>query len=176
MSPQNPQPQYPPQYGPPGPMPQPQPPKKKRAWLVPTVVGVVAFGLGSAIGGAGNASTTADPQAPNPTITITETEAGPTETVTAKAPAPKPTSKPKTAATLVEGMNEIGVDAPAGRYKTIVPEDSLNCYWERAKDDKGDFKSIIANENLDPGARGSVTVRKGEFFKSTGCGTWRRVS
>jgi hypothetical protein len=57
------------------------------------------------------------------------------------------------------------VDAKPGRYKTQVPQDSSNCYWERLKDDRGGFDSIIANDKVNPGARVSITVRSGEFFK-----------
>jgi hypothetical protein len=35
--------------------------------------------------------------------------------------------------------------------------------------------SIIANDNVNPGARASITVKSGEFFKSNDCGTWTRV-
>lgn len=74
-----------------------------------------------------------------------------------------------------EGTYQIGVDAQAGRYKTIVPDDSVGCYWERLKDDKGGLNSIIANDNVNPGGRASVTLKKGEFFNSHGCGTWKKV-
>jgi hypothetical protein len=75
-----------------------------------------------------------------------------------------------------EGTYEIGVDAQPGRYKTTVPQNSTGCYWERTKDDSGDMDSIIANDNVNPGARASITVKSGEFFKSNDCGTWTRVS
>jgi hypothetical protein len=59
-----------------------------------------------------------------------------------------------------------------GRYKTRVPEDSY-CYRERLKDNGGGSDSIIAGY-VDSGARGSVTVKRGEFFTSEDCGTWTR--
>jgi hypothetical protein len=145
------------------------------------ITALVALGLGGLIGGAGDGTaTTAEPIA---SVTVTETA---TETVTetaqakpaptaTKAPAPKNTTQPKSESTMEEGSYEIGVDAKPGRYKTRVPEDSFGCYWERTKDDSGDFDSIIANDNLNPGARASVTVKRGEFFKSNGCGTWTMV-
>jgi hypothetical protein len=55
------------------------------------------------------------------------------------------------------------------------PPDSSGCYWERTKDDSGDTDSIIANDTVNPGTRASITVNSGEFFKSSGCGTWTRV-
>ena len=37
------------------------------------------------------------------------------------------------------------------------------------------FNSIIANDNVKRGARASVTVKRGAFFKSKNCGTWTTV-
>ncbi len=76
------------------------------------------------------------------------------------------------ATTIGEGNYEVGVDVQAGRYKTSVPDDEL-CYWARNKDDSGD--SIIANELQDGPAQMSVTIKKGEFFETSGCGTWTKV-
>ena len=147
----------------------PKPTKKPKrfGWVAASLFALGGLVLGS-IGG-GDSPTAA----PAPTTTVTATvEAGPSSEPT-KAPAPKNTAAPKPATTMGEGDYEIGVDVPAGRYQTVVPADSYNCYWERNKDDSGD--SIITNENLNPGARASVTVNKGEFFSSSGCGTWTKV-
>jgi hypothetical protein len=166
-----------------GPVPVQQPPKKAKRFGWPTVL-LVAFGswligfVMALLGGTDTAPTTAEPIAP---VTVTETETV-TETAEAKpaptaskAPTTKNTTEPKSESTMEEGSYEIGVDAKPGRYKTRVPEDSFGCYWERTKDDSGDFDSIIANDNVNPGARASVTVKRGEFFKSNGCGTWTMV-
>jgi hypothetical protein len=67
-----------------------------------------------------------------------------------------------------EGTYEIGVDAKPGRYKTRVPEDSPVCYWEKLKDDSGEFDSVIANGEVNAGGRVSITVKRGEFFLSEG--------
>jgi hypothetical protein len=132
-----------------GPVPVQQQPKKRFGWPTLIITAVVALGLGGIIGAAGyGIATTAEP---NATLTATETA---TET------------------TMEEGTYEIGVDAKSGRYKTRVPEDSSGCYWERAKDDSGDFDSIIANADLNAGALASVTLKSGDFFSSDDCGTW----
>jgi hypothetical protein len=171
-----------------------QPPTKKRWFTRPwaiilwVLLGLIFLGsLRSALAG-DNPNTTA---APAPTVTKTITEEAPdpepqptaTVTVTAKPKTePKPTvtvtAKPKAdngpSTELGEGTYEVGKDVKAGRYKTTVPDDSLNCYWARLKDDSGSFKSIIANANANPGARVSVTIKNGEFFENTGCGDWKR--
>lgn len=176
-------------------MPQPPAPKQKKRWplVLGTFIGtfLLAGGCGVAIGMSGESTTTsAEPAAgvtvtataPGPTVTA-EGKAGATKTVTSK-PEPAPTvtvtetqqaeaapePEEPSGTTMEEGTFEIGVDAPEGRYKTTVPEDEIGCYWERSKDDSGD--SIIANELGDAGNKMSVTVNDGEFFKSSGCGTW----
>lgn len=150
----------------------PKPPKVKRfGWLALLIAVAVTFAVGSctgalARGGGGTAG------APAPTVT---------KTVTAKAAAPaeKPAEDPKPAeqeepAGLGDGTYEVGVDVEPGRYKTVVPDDSLNCYWARLKDDSGELDAIIANANNDPGARVSVTIKKSDgFFTSKGCGDWK---
>lgn len=169
-----------PQYSaqpPPPPMKQPRTDKAKIILLgaLGLVIGLVFFGsCVNLLSGNDNSSTTPSPTA---TVTVTEVaEPDATEGFT-EAPTPKKTAPPKPTieSTMSEGTYEIGVDAQAGRYKTVVPSDSSNCYWERLKDDRGGLNSIIANENLDAGARASITVRKGEFFNSSDCGTWKRV-
>jgi hypothetical protein len=162
-----------------GPVPvQQQPQKAKRfGWPTLIITAVVALGLGGIVGGSGDGTaTTAEP---NATVTATETvtqtaEAEPAPTAS-EAPTAKNTTEPESKSTMEEGTYEIGVDAKPGRYKTRVPEDSDGCYWERTKDDSGDLDSIIANDNVNPGARASISVKSGEFFKSNGCGTWTKV-
>ena len=143
-----------PQYQQRDPVPGQQPSKKPKrfGWSTMIITAVVALGLGGIIGASGyGIATTAEP---NANLTATETA---TETI------------------MEEGTYEIGVDAKSGRYKTRVPEDSPGCYWERTTDDSGDYDSIIANADLNPGALASVTLKSGDFFSSDSCGTWTRV-
>jgi hypothetical protein len=58
-----------------------------------------------------------------------------------------------------DGTYEVGVDIAPGRYKT--PGHGI-CYWERAKSDSGEPRSILANDVDGPAI---VTVKAGEFFK-----------
>jgi len=73
-----------------------------------------------------------------------------------------------------DGTYEVGVDVVAGRYKTQGPTDDLfkNCYWQRTKDDSGQFRSIIANGNTQ--GPGSVTIKAGEFFQTSGGCNWAK--
>jgi len=142
------------------------------------VTAVVALSLGGIVGGivGGSGNGNATTAEPNPTVTVSETV---TETAEAKpaskAPSPKKTTEPEPESTMDEGTYEIGVDAKPGRYKTQVPEDSSGCYWERTKDDSGDFDSIIANGDVNAGGRASIRVKRGEFFMSEDCGNWTMV-
>jgi hypothetical protein len=170
--------QQPQQFAPQPLQPVPPPKKPKRfGWMAMGITAGVALVIGSLAGGSGDGTTVS----PAATTTVTATATA-TKTITeeasqqpTKAPtttAPKPTKKaaPTIETTMGDGTYEIGVDAKPGRYKTIAEN---SCYWERDKDDSGEFDSIIANDNVSDGARASVTVKKGEFFQSEGCGTWK---
>jgi hypothetical protein len=79
------------------------------------------------------------------------------------------------ATTVGDGTYEVGVDLEPGRYKTAGPSQSSiipMCYWARHKDDSGEFRSIIANQNLQ--GPGSVTVKAGEFVEFSGGCTWTK--
>jgi hypothetical protein len=169
-------------FQPPPSQPPPQrmaPPRKQKrfGFLALAITTLVSLGIGGAVGGSGDGATTATP-APAPTVTETveapapEAEPQPTVTVTAAAPKEKAQPKPEPEPDMGEGTYEVGKDVKAGQYKTTVPADSDGCYWERSKDDSGD--SIITNDLANPGAKVSVTIKKGEFFKSNGCGDWVR--
>ncbi|WP_438307014.1 hypothetical protein ACSHXN_46970 (plasmid) [Streptomyces sp. HUAS TT11] len=159
--------------------PAPQPlvkPSRRKAWLTHGAVGVVALFLGAAAGGGGaeaNGNAAANPAA---TVTATaKAAAAPAPTVTATKTVTAKPPKPKGPATTIAGDGEylVGTDMQAGTYRTAGPDNSVLCYWERAKDSTGDFNSIIANNNLQ--GSGRATVRKGEVFKTTGCQKWAKV-
>jgi hypothetical protein len=75
-----------------------------------------------------------------------------------------------------DGSYEIGTAAgqiPPGKYKTIVPSDSRNCYWERQKGLSGTLDDITANDNLKPGSPVIVQITTADKgFKTFGCGEW----
>lgn len=91
----------------------------------------------------------------------------------APAAAPQPAAPAGPATSMSDGTYEVGVDIAAGRYTTTGPDRTdliPNYYWERSKDDSGELRSIIANDNLS----GSVSVKKGEFVKLSGGCTWTK--
>ena len=152
---------------------QQQPKKPKRfGWPTVIITAVAALSLGGIIGNLGDTGPTAEPSATATASKPAEAKSGPSAS---KAPEAKKTTEPVAESTMGEGTYQIGVDAKPGRYKTQAPQDSANCYWERLKDDRGGFDSIIANDNVNPGARVPITVRQGEFVNSRGCGSWTTV-
>lgn len=103
----------------------------------------------------------------------------PNAPITPPAPAVQP---PHTAGSGVarsipgDGTYLIGGDVPAGRYRTMVPETSIFCYWERLSDTTGQLGDIIANGNAKSGAQAVVTIQDGDkAFRSEGCGLWQPV-
>lgn len=96
---------------------------------------------------------------------------------TAAAKSKTTTSKVVTASKVGDGTYVVGEDIQPGTYTTIVPQDTLNCYWSRMKDDTGDLTGIIANGNLAPGAHGRFTVKKtdGAVTLVGGC-DWTKVT
>ncbi|MBM9504994.1 hypothetical protein [Actinacidiphila acididurans] len=89
--------------------------------------------------------------------------------VPAKAGAPK---SPK-AQISGDGMYKVGADMQPGTYRSTGNADG-NCYWERAKDALHGTDSIIANDNVTGTA--IVTIAHTDaYFKSSGCGDWRKT-
>ncbi|WP_344918221.1 hypothetical protein [Streptosporangium oxazolinicum] len=71
-----------------------------------------------------------------------------------------------------DGVYEVGKEIKAGTYRT-TPGRVTDCYWERSTG-AGD---TIANDFVSNAPRGiTVTLRRGEGFKSEGCGNWMRAS
>lgn len=92
------------------------------------------------------------------------------------APAPATTAAPAAADGIGEGVYEVGADMPAGKYKTAgaIPTDAIPlCYYARLKHNDGTFGDIIANDSST--GQLVVTVKVGEYFKTSGCQGWRKV-
>ncbi|WP_405872034.1 hypothetical protein [Streptomyces sp. NBC_00005] len=79
----------------------------------------------------------------------------------------------KKAAFVGYGDFRVGSDVKPGTYRTTGNTDGM-CYWERAKDAKGETDSILANDNVS--GTSYVTVKATDkIFKSTGCKDWEAV-
>ena len=73
------------------------------------------------------------------------------------------------------GTYEVGPDIVPGRYKTQGSGREGffgSCYFQRSRNDSGEFDSIISNDFFQ--GPGSVTVKKGEFLKLTGDCEWAK--
>jgi hypothetical protein len=73
--------------------------------------------------------------------------------------------------TIAEGSWAVGVDIQPGTYRTketVVGD----CYWEIDSDANGDH--IVANDIV-TGGRPTVTLKNGQFFKTSRCGQWGKA-
>ncbi|MEV7284193.1 hypothetical protein AB0O01_06435 [Streptomyces sp. NPDC093252] len=72
-----------------------------------------------------------------------------------------------------DGEYEVGSDIKPGTYRTSGNTDAM-CYWERAKDAKGEVESILANDNVTGTSYVTITTAD-KIFKSSGCSDWEAV-
>lgn len=79
----------------------------------------------------------------------------------------------KKAAFAGDGEYRVGKDIKPGTYRTTGNSDGM-CYWERAKDAKGEMDSILANDNV-TGASYVTVKPTDKIFKSNGCKDWEAV-
>lgn len=71
--------------------------------------------------------------------------------------------------TFGEGTWRVGIDIPAGTYRST--DSSGLCYWERLRGFSGSFDEIIANDAVD--YRTVVTILASDVgFSSERCGSW----
>jgi hypothetical protein len=100
---------------------------------------------------------------------------GPVQPTTAPVE-PSKAAVAKVSASIGEGTWEVGVDVKPGKYKTAgALQTGLGlCYWHTATDDTN--LTIVAQGVVDkPNEPGRVTLKKGQFFKTTGCEPWVSV-
>lgn len=151
-----------PHYHPPA-APPPAPKKKKWPYVLGGIAALIV--LGSAMN-SGKSGATGSSASPTPSSGSGVSNAQPA----VQQPVPQ-SSGPATS--MGAGSYQVGTDIVAGRYKTTGPDKSSifpNCYWERSKDDSGEFKSIISNDNIQ--GPGTLSVKAGEFLKLTGGCEW----
>lgn len=162
--------------------------KEKKRWLLPTLVGVGAFIVGTLVGSAGSGATTS---ATGPEGSATVTLTAPAQTVTEPGEATATvtaSAKPATTVTVTEnvtgpppespsdisdGQFEVGTDIKAGRWKTTTKaEDNGSlCYADVQ------FGSDYLAQEATPKGYTIVNVptKKGAIFTSRGCGSWKKL-
>ncbi|MDG4864309.1 hypothetical protein P8605_39820 [Streptomyces sp. T-3] len=161
----------------------PQPPQQpQRSWvarhkLLTAVGAIVVLGvIGAAVGAGGSgdkdkknaASQSSDQKGDGKTGDKAADKTG--DKTGDKAEKKKEETKPAIAG---EGDFQVGSDVKPGTYRTTGNTDGM-CYWERAKDSKGELESILANDNV--AGTSYVTIAAGDkLFKSSGCKDWTAV-
>jgi hypothetical protein len=131
------------------------PPKKRRAWpwVVAILVLVVCGGGLTIVLAVGSAATKS-----TPTLLATDEAA-----------------KPHVPGTIQEGVWPVGVagGVSSGTYRVTRPlEAKATCYWQISKDSES--QDIVKNDFV-TGGTPQVTLTKGQWFKTQGCGEWKPV-
>jgi hypothetical protein len=71
------------------------------------------------------------------------------------------------------GHWRVGIEIPAGTYKTTVPSGDA-CYWERLSGFSGEFADTITNDYVTSGQVIVAISSSDAGFFSDGCGTWSK--
>jgi hypothetical protein len=166
------------------------PDHRRRLWLVATVVGLLAFFLGMAIGSNGNSPS--DPIVDEATASSGATsedldqrekdlkdregeleakqkdlEQRAADLESRENATPDPSSG--TEDTIGNGVFEVGTDVEPGQYASEGPDDpQLPCTYKVSSDEAGDE---IISSKITKGP-GTVTLEDGQFFTSEFCKIW----
>lgn len=84
-----------------------------------------------------------------------------------------PPASPASSQTIAPGVWYVGPEGVLpGTYRVsqVLPQDSM-CYWSISSDEAG--QDIVANDIVTAGTP-QVKLKKGQWFKSDGCGNWRK--
>lgn len=149
-------------------LPTPPPKKKNPTWVVVGAI-VIAVCCGTAaiigaINSLGDKRNNNTSSAGNPGTERSAVAESPSIPTTSPTPPPPPPAPAGPATSFTTGTYEVGVDIKAGTY-TCTATGIVGGYWERAKNASGEFDAIIANDNIEAGATGIITVKAKEFFK-----------
>jgi hypothetical protein len=147
----------------PGPPPARGGVKVGRIVLLIVVLVVVCF-AGVAVG-----AFFAQPEASSTSSADSTAAIGESGPATASAKAPEVV---EAAPEVDDGVWTVGVDLPAGKYRTTEAVSS-QCYWSITK--TGTNGSDIVQNGIPGGGRPSVTLKRGQDFETQRCGTWRKV-
>jgi hypothetical protein len=129
--------------------------------IVPILIGIVAAVVLFCLGAGIYASVTGNEKAP-----VSSAEHGGPPV---KAVSPQASQRP---VTIRQGTWEVGVDVKAGKYRTggALPSSIPMCYWDvRDGSPTGDFRAQGVTKVDESGI---VVLKKGQFFKTSGCEDW----
>jgi hypothetical protein len=101
---------------------------------------------------------------------------GVVQTPTTIGPPPSTPAPPHKPVGISDGTWEVGVDIPPGKFKTSGAENRsiLMCYWDvRTGSETGAFVAQGVINKLN--APGRVTLKKGQFFTTSGCDDWKPI-
>lgn len=150
--------------------PDPKPPRKPGwfRWLIACLIAIGVILTIGVIASAGTATGAFAPHnGPGMSVGVAAGEAA------SAPPWVAPTQKPVSGPTLGEGTWEVPSEVKPGTYTTTADD---HCYWARLSSFDGGLDAIITNGNLDPGARGRITVKKADKgLELTGSCEWKRT-
>lgn len=141
---------------------------KKMTWAFFGAIAFVLCAIGTLLVTKGNA----DPATPTPGRVVGSAAA----TAAKKVPASgKATTTVPPMVKVGQGTWEVGVDVPAGKYKTkgAIEGPLMLCYWDvrmGSEDGKIGAQGVKNQAN----AQGLVTLKKGQFFTTSGCQDWTK--
>jgi hypothetical protein len=122
-----------------------------------------------------SSSSTTPPTAPPTTrraaSATTEGTVAPTTPPTA-APTTPPTTEPPLRVQFGPGTFRIGIDLPAGTYRT---DGGQYCFWARLSSLSGTPDSVIAGENTNGGPATVTIAPTDNAFATDGCALWLTV-
>ena len=100
---------------------------------------------------------------------VTTTVTIPAEQTTTQPPSP-PAPPAPTKPTIGEGTWTVGMDMPAGTYRTVGADS--DCYWAITK--SGSNADDIISNHIG-GGNLTVNLKAGQDFESYRCGTWQKL-
>lgn len=131
---------------------------RARRWALPLGTGLLGLVLGAVAGAAGKPTPTPIVASPPKPVTVTVTV---TQTVTPSAPR----------AAVGDGVHLVGTDLAPGVYRTA--DTMTKCSWTIRT--PGTNGSDVIDSGNAAGGRPEVTLKAGQRFTSSGCGTWTRT-
>ena len=137
---------------------------------------IAAIGLGTAlacgfVAGLAAGGDRAEPRDTSATVTTHVSPTAVAASVVKASPSVSAAAAPALV-TVDDGIWTVGTDIPAGTYRTRDAVSS-GCYWMVAK--SGTNGEDILSNDLPSGGHPQVSVKRGQDFKTDGCGTWVKI-